>query len=306
MINVVTVHWQTPRWIEPQLGYLERSLGTGHRVFASLNGITDPGLRSRFHLAVDLEGTHAEKLNALAELAVAESTPEDPLVFLDGDAFPVRPLDRWIPETLAATELAAVRRDENLGDRQPHPCFAVTTCGFWAAVGGDWREGGTWVNSAGETTTDVGGTLLHQLEDRGVAWRPLLRTNTDDPDPLWFGVYDHRVYHHGAGFRQRISRVGAHAEATSDDARVLAVRGASLEGLASRTLRHPSDLARLRPRHLAQLPGATGVTIAKQRRRWISHRRARDAERRSALEAEVFEQLRVDPTFYRRFDDTPA
>ena len=48
MINVVTVHWQTPKWVEPQLGYLERNLDEPFRVFAALNGIEDRALWRRF------------------------------------------------------------------------------------------------------------------------------------------------------------------------------------------------------------------------------------------------------------------
>ena len=205
MLNVVTVHWQSPRWIDPQLAYLERNVEVPYRVFASLNGIDDRRHRDRFHYAADLEGTHAEKLNALAATVIERSDADDLLVFLDGDAFPVRPVGRWMDEVLGAYPLAAVRRDENLGDVQPHPCFTFTTCRFWAELGGDWREGGTWTSAIGATTTDVGGNLLHQLAAGDHDWLPILRTNVHNPEPLCFGVYGHRVYHHGAGFRPPVT-----------------------------------------------------------------------------------------------------
>ncbi len=240
MLNVVTVHWQSTRWIEPQLRYLEQNVGAPFRVFASLNGIADPAIRDRFHLAEDVAGTHAEKLNELARVVHGEAEPDDTLLFLDGDAFPIRPMDGWMHEVMGAFPLAAVRREENLGDCQPHPCFCLTTVGFWHAIGGDWREGGTWTNSIGETTTDVGGNLLHLLADQSIDWLPLLRTNTHNPNPIWFGIYDHRVYHHGAGFRPRISRVGHHLEASRADREGSSLRGSSLEGLARRAVRDPS------------------------------------------------------------------
>ncbi len=208
MINIVTVHWRSPRWIDPQLSYLASTIDTPYRVFASLNGIADHRLSDRFHFAADLEGSHAEKLNALAAVVLAEADPDDRLVFLDGDAFPVRPIGRWMDDVLDSYPLAAVRRDENLGDVQPHPCFTFTTCRFWADLGGDWREGGTWTSASGQETTDVGGTLLHQLRDGGHDWLPILRTNRHNPEPLCFGVYGHRVYHHGAGFRPPVTPRG--------------------------------------------------------------------------------------------------
>ncbi|MGH9018375.1 MAG: hypothetical protein ACRDY1_11560, partial [Acidimicrobiales bacterium] len=98
MINVVTVHWQSDKWIDAQLHYLARAIDVPYRVFASLNGIDDPGQAERFHFAADLEGSHAAKLNRLAEIVAEDSGPHDILIFLDGDAFPVRPLARWLDE----------------------------------------------------------------------------------------------------------------------------------------------------------------------------------------------------------------
>ena len=45
------------------------------------------------------------------------------------------------------------------------------------------------------------GTCSASSEPRGIEWRPLLRSNGTDLDPLYFGIYGDVVYHHGAGFR---------------------------------------------------------------------------------------------------------
>ena len=47
----------------------------------------------------------------------------------------------------------------------------------------------------------MGGNLLGLLEDAGIEWYPMLRTNKVNPHPLQFGVYEDLVYHHGGGFR---------------------------------------------------------------------------------------------------------
>ena len=47
----------------------------------------------------------------------------------------------------------------------------------------------------------MGGNLLGLLEDAGIDWYPMLRTNKVNPHPLQFGVYEDLVYHHGGGFR---------------------------------------------------------------------------------------------------------
>jgi hypothetical protein len=97
--------------------------------------------------------------------------------------------------------LAAVQRRENLGDVQPHPAFCLTTVGFWKEIAGDWKQGFAWENDAGRSITDVGGNLLGILRKRGIDWFPMLRSNKRNLHPLWYGIYDDLVYHHGAGSR---------------------------------------------------------------------------------------------------------
>jgi hypothetical protein len=132
-MHVVTVHWRDPRWVAPQVRFMRRHLPE-HRTWAAVEGIPAEDAAA-FDVALELDGTHPEKLNELARRVVEVAAPDDLLLFLDGDAFPIAPLDAPI---LAGNPLAAVRRDENLGDPQPHPCCCLTTAGYWAAIGGDW------------------------------------------------------------------------------------------------------------------------------------------------------------------------
>lgn len=203
MIHVVTVHFLDDRWIGPQLRFLHRHLEGDHATYGCLNGI-DPRWNPVFDHAWDLEGSHADKLNELARRVIANGAhPDDLLIFVDGDAFPVAPIGAGL---LSEHPLAAVRRDELMNDCQPHPCFCVTTVGLWDQIKGDWREGHAWPTAGGGTATDVGGNLLGILEREQISWRPLLRSNRTNLDDLWFGIYADVVYHHGAGFRVPKSR----------------------------------------------------------------------------------------------------
>jgi hypothetical protein len=290
MINIMTVHWQSAMWIDIQANYLHRNIDVPYRVFASLNGIDDPGMRDRFFFSADLKGSHADKLNELADIVIAQSDPSDVLMFLDGDAFPIAPLGTWIPDVLHSYRLAAVRRDENLGDPQPHPCFCITTAALWQEVGGDWRQGGTWRNSVGRECSDVGGTLLHQLRDSGIEWLPLLRTNTYNPHPVWFGVYDHRVYHHGGGFRKnRGSRTDVRRR------RMIRANRETLDTLRQTLAREPGKLLHVRPRHIRVAKEATSTTIA-----W--HLEKLRMKRLDRYQRKVFARLKKDPGFHRDFD----
>lgn len=277
MIHVVTVHWHDGRWIEPQLRFLKKYLPPERRVYAALNGI-DPSLASSFFYAADLEGKHPEKLNALAEIARADAEPDDLLLFVDGDAFPIAPIDRSI---LADHELAAIRRDENAGDCQPHPSFCLTTIGFWFDIGGDWRRGYKWTASTGDRVTDVGGNLLGILTEAKIPWRPLLRSNRVDLDPLFFGVYGDIAYHHGAGFRPPMVR----REHLPSRERVRA------ESAALRWSRVPL---------LGRVERSARYRLADRRHR-TRLRQATGAAQR--LSDEIFSALGTDDEFYRRFTD---
>jgi hypothetical protein len=206
MIHIATVHWATDRWVDVQLHYIEKHIQSRFRVYACLDGI-ERDLSDRFYYSLSLEqARHPDKLNLLAERITGDSDANDLIVFLDGDAFPIAPFEPAVDIVLAENPLAAIRRDENRGDPQPHPSFCVTTVGFWQDIGGDWSRGQTWLNADGETVNDPGGKLLKALEERGTGWTPLLRSNAKDLHPIFFGVYGGLIYHHGAGFRNPLSR----------------------------------------------------------------------------------------------------
>jgi hypothetical protein len=214
MLHVATVHWRDPRWLGVQRHYLDRHAGHDVAVYADLEGIDPEHARHVDHVQ-DLASSrsfengivaHTEKLNALATTICARAADDDLLLFLDGDAFPIAPIHGLAADVRGRVPLAAVRRDENLGDPQPHPSFCLTTVGFWKRIEGDWSMGQMWRNAAGREVTDAGGKLLATLEQSGVDWQPLLRTNRRNLHPLWFGVYGDVAYHHGAGFRGGLCR----------------------------------------------------------------------------------------------------
>lgn len=209
MIHIATSHHRDPRWIPIQLRALRRHTSGELRLYASLYGI-DPRFRAEFDHVLDHSRTprggspNAVNMTRLGEQMVARAEPDDIVVFMHGDTFPVAD---WVPavrEMLAGAPLAAVQRRENL-EPIPHESFCATTAGYWSEVGGRWASGPTW-ESDGRTVTDTGATLWRTLEDRGAEWRPILRSNAKDLHPLWFAVYGDLVYHHGAGFRSPMSR----------------------------------------------------------------------------------------------------
>lgn len=280
MIHVATVHFRDARWIEPQLKYLHRFLPKEHRTYAVLDGI-DPPRHAAFDVVHEMGGDHADRLNALAEVIRPNAEPDDLLLFIDGDAFPIAPIG---VETLGGTSLAAVRRSENLDEPQPHPCFALTTVGFWFEIDGDWRKGYSWQTPYGPVT-DVGGNLLGSLREKGIAWRPLLRTNAVNLDPLWFAVYGGVVYHHGAGFRPKNAR------------RVL---------LETDVRRERALAVTWFPPEVPLLRRAERYVRLKLANRRYNFQRSRAQRRAKRLSEKVFQWILDDDEFYRRFHPKPA
>lgn len=277
MIHVATVHWRSGRWIDLQLEHLRRHIREPFRTYAFLNGVPSEHVAKFDYASTEEIASHALKLNLLADMiGFASDDPGDLLVFIDGDAFPIADFISLARQELPKHHLIAVRRDENDGDPQPHPCFCITTVGFWKEIGGDWKRGHQWPNPRGKLVTDVGANLLRRLEERGVDWYPLLRSNRKDLHPLFFAVYGGVVYHHGGGFR-----------------------GRALGGRVVRA-QHKEELSRRPLARLFNLLPKTSIA-ANLRRRFHPVLRGQDEIRaRTAEQSEsVFEQIRRDPEFWR-------
>ena len=269
MIHIATIHWNTARWIAPQQACLRQHLKSDFRVYAWLNNIPEAPTDSFYYSCSEPVNPHAVKLNILADIISASTAREDDiLIFIDGDAFPIGDIETLIHAKLAAGKMVAIQRLENNGDVQPHPCFCATTVGFWREIKGDWKEGYRWKNKNGEEVTDVGGNLLGKLTALGVKWVPLLRTNRINLHPLFFGIYEDAIYHHGAGFRKGECRV--------DMASVRSKPGNKL-------------LAKLVPGYKRRMRQKAQETLDQM------------VAKNDELSEQVYEKILQDPNFYREF-----
>jgi hypothetical protein len=283
VIHVATVHWRSDRWIDIQRHYLDAYLDGPYRAYAFLNDVPGDHRDKFFYLSTEKIRKHATKLNLLCDvIRFAADDPSDLLVVIDGDAFPVGPLAPLIEERLPEHRLIAVHRYENNRDPQPHPCFCVTTVGFWSEVGGDWHKGYDWADPGGDPITDVGGNLLAALEREGVDWYRLRRVNRVNPHPLFFALYgDERygpvVYHHGAGFREAAGRVTRelHGEREIQSSRFVAL----LDVLARKG---PGPVRRLSKRHHP-----------------VTQLRRELKQQTKELSAQMLDRIRADDEFWR-------
>jgi hypothetical protein len=275
LIHVATVHWKDDRWVEVQLRYLERFLPQPFRVYAFLSRLERDHSDRFFYSSAEDVADHATKLDLLADvIGFAAEEDDDPLLFIDGDAFPIAPVGPLV-ERLPASRLVAVRRGE-LGDPQPHPCFCLTTVGLWRELGADWHRGPSWRNAESNEVSDVGANLMAALERSGIGWEALLRSNRRNPHPLFFAVYGDVVYHHGGGFRK--PRGGRVANVQRG------VPAARESGLA---------------RFLDRLPDSPPTRMLHRRLHPVRRLNRRMRAETAALSREWFERIERDPDFFR-------
>lgn len=208
MLHIATSHSISPRWIELQRRHLREHIGVPFTTWASLP-LIEQAHASSFDRVIEQKGPEAGRLNHLAVEISREARDRDLLMFLSPDAFPIADPMGVIEEGLSRAPLIAVRRAENAGERQPHPCFCVTTVGAWRDLAGDWSDGYSWTAADGGRVTGVGGNLLRRLELTGTPWVELLRSNGARLDPLHFAIYGGIVYRHGGGEIAQVHRAGA-------------------------------------------------------------------------------------------------
>jgi hypothetical protein len=169
---------------------------------------------------VEQTGSHSEKLNGLAVEIAREANDDDLLMFLDGDAFPIADPYPLIERGLASAPLLAVRRYENAGDLQPHPCFCTTTVAFWRDLPGDWSRDELPSFFPGLSRRgDVGTMLLNQLECTGTPWVKVRRTNRRNLHPVFFGIYGDVIYNQARASPQPFSRADRDALDSDEDTR---------------------------------------------------------------------------------------
>lgn len=197
-IHVLSVHWRSDKWIDLQSRFVRDNLGE-HDVNVVLALSPDLQSATTPHRSITVSGRHAANLDTLAATVRSDVNGSDILVFLDGDALPLcdAPTLRQLLENV---NLAAARRMENSGDRQPHPLFCAVSADYWYSNECTWTEGPT--TDSPTARCDVGGELRVQLAKTETAWLPLDRSNRQNLHPLWYGIYGDVVYHHGAAFRE--------------------------------------------------------------------------------------------------------
>jgi hypothetical protein len=205
-VHVATVHHRDDRFADIQLDALERWIDEPLETWAVLDNVTS----NRFdHVVTTTETKHGPRLDVIARSIIKAANPSDLIMFIDGDAWPVAFVTPAVWDAVRRGKILAVRRDESPAGPWPHPLFCVTTVEDWDRLDASWVPE-TWADPTVKLRYDVGAGVGRRLLEEGRDFLPLLRLNTSDPHPLFFGVYGDKngplIYHHGAGFRSKYSK----------------------------------------------------------------------------------------------------
>lgn len=208
MIYILTVHWKVVRWMAPQYKYIKLHTPEKHKLHVHLSPQIEYNDRSLHYDKVynSNERMHWKKLDLMAQDVCEMADKRDIIVFMDGDAFPIKRYMPTINSFLKKHPLVAIRRDENADECHPHPSFCATTVGFWRTIKGTWEIEPQRTTPDHVRLKDTGGKLWSILYDGNYNWHPLLRSNVRNYHPLFYGVYGHLIYHHGGAFFGRIPR----------------------------------------------------------------------------------------------------
>jgi len=195
------------RWLNLQHQFLEETVDGEWERWVWVNGTEEAAMQVERNDKVLgsykwPDGTsgfhqHAHGLQELLKHFQKEAAPHNDLLFLDIDAFPHKKgWKRKLTSIMEKTNkvVSAIVRTENWN------LFAHASVVF---VRSQPKGIPPWVNFIGCPTQDL---LGHWVEDPCVDWPtkkllPIFRTNRVNLHPLFYGIYGHHFYHHGAGAR---------------------------------------------------------------------------------------------------------
>lgn len=200
MINIITLHHTSSKFIDIQNTHIDKYTPEEYRVFAGIYQCQN-NYKTKFYYEdnlINVSRDHHVRMNYMANHVLKGAKDDELLIFMDGDAFPIK---KWVPyvyKLLETNKIVAVQRNE-IGDTFPHPIFLCTTVGFWRNNKLSWD-----FSYKGKRFVTSGPALEMFLNENNIAWKPINKTNNINIHPIFFAVYDF-IYHHGASFREPIT-----------------------------------------------------------------------------------------------------
>jgi hypothetical protein len=213
MIHIFTVHHKTGKFLQLQNAYFKKYTKGEFTLYCGIGGFKEVIDEEKFpdYNKIDLDllksTEHPDRLSYMFDTingskAIKEG---DVIVICDSDVFPVK--KDWDEDLLTYLDdhgVVAIERRENiepfLNDdvaTYPHPSFLAVSYKAFYEGDFDWKSDLKYEGEFGA----IGTKIKKRCDERNIKRKALLRTNAIDLHPLFFGVYDGMLYHHGAGSR---------------------------------------------------------------------------------------------------------
>ena len=115
IIHIATVHWKSDTWFKIQLQYFKKHIQSPYKVYTYMTGIKNYNRFDNYQEVVFCKDTqiasHADKLDKLANTICQKAPDNDIIIFIDGDAIPIKPLDDYISEKLENSSINSFHND---------------------------------------------------------------------------------------------------------------------------------------------------------------------------------------------------
>lgn len=219
MLHVVTCHRFTDFWIDRHLGSLRKFVPQPFFTHAILDSELWAEHAEKFdfcHRYEDLpkanrfrDGArdHAGGLEFLMGELRARAEPDDAVLVLDSDALLVADIGHYLEMIEGEADVVAVERSERL-DYFPHPSFLLVKLRTYFDHGFDFLYDDDFTRDPRQrlSSRNPGFNIMNRILENDLVWHRMRKTREIDLDQCAFNVYDHTVYHHGAGARKIGSR----------------------------------------------------------------------------------------------------
>jgi len=240
MIHILTIHFKD-RWVDIQKKQLEKFVDEEYKVYTRL-GENYNEHKDKFDEALDGSGHWTESMKVLLDFIHKNAKPDDKVLLLDSDAFPIKPISSFLNEKLKDYQFVSCQEPEHEIDNTrkiPHPMFMLFEAKH--ILEGDLENYLNRIIDDGTGTWWAG--VIGWLGKNNYEYYPIERSNKINLHKLYFGVYEDMIYHHWAGSRKMITRPDRRRAAeTGEDIEVIAAQNHQMsESVFEQIVNQPDD-----------------------------------------------------------------
>jgi len=193
MIHILTIHYND-RWVDLQLEKFAQYIKQPYNVYTILGNNYEEH-KNKFHYAIEGQMKHYDALDTLRKYLLTQNIdPDDIVIVIDSDAFPVCTIDDYLENKLSEYQFLAInepRHNYSAVPEQPFECFYAFRYKFFE-TGFDFHyEVGihsNWID-----------WMIPWFQRQKIDWYRMNRSNKKNLHDLYYGVYDNMIFHSWCG-----------------------------------------------------------------------------------------------------------